>query len=234
MARADNDPVLAETADGDVVVTDRRAAETPTPGLERPAAERAVVVDDDIDTREELLAAERAQFSGMKFGSAFFGWLTAAGFGVLLTALVAAIGTALGLSAEDVGDGVARVTTLGIAGAIAAAVIVFIAYFAGGYVAGRMARFSGAAQGFAVWLWAIIAALVAAGLAWLLGARFDILGNLDAFPRIPMTTDDLTVNGIITAVALALIPLIAAIFGGMAGMRYHRRVDRAGMVEPVE
>ena len=39
MARADNDPVLAETADGDVVVTDRRAAETPTPGLERPAAE---------------------------------------------------------------------------------------------------------------------------------------------------------------------------------------------------
>jgi hypothetical protein len=121
------------------------------------------------------------------------------------------------------------VTTLGIAGAIAAAVIVFIAYFAGGYVAGRMARFSGAAQGFAVWLWAIIAALVAAGLAWLLGARFDILGNLDAFPRIPMNTAELTLSGIITALVLAAIPLVAAVLGGMAGMRYHRRVDRAGL-----
>ena len=68
----------------------------------------------------------------------------------------------------------------------------------------------------------------------MLGARFDILGNLDAFPRIPMTTDDLTLNGVITAVALALIPLVAAVLGGMAGMRYHRRVDRAGMAERVE
>jgi hypothetical protein len=200
------------------------------PVVEKPVADRRVVVDDDVDTRDEIRAAERAQFGGMKFGSAFFGWLSAAGLGVLLTALVAAIGTAAGLSPEDVGDGVARVTTLGIAGAIGAAIVVFIAYFAGGYVAGRMARFSGAAQGFAVWLWAIIIALVAGGLAWVLGARFNILGNLDAFPRIP-SADELTLPGIITAVVLALIPLLAAVLGGAAGMRYHRRVDRAGMMD---
>ena len=192
--------------------------------------ERDVVVDDDVDTRDEIRAAERSQFGGIKFGSAFFGWLTASGLAVLLTALVAAIGTAAGLSAEDVGDGVARVTTLGIAGAIGAAIVVFIAYFAGGYVAGRMARFSGAAQGFAVWLWAIIIAVLAALLGWALGDRFNILGNLDAFPRIP-SADELTVPGIITAVVLALIPLLAAVLGGMAGMRYHRRVDRAGLVD---
>jgi hypothetical protein len=188
-----------------------------------------VVTDRTIDSRDELLAAERAEFSGMKFGSAFFGWLTATGLGVLLTALVAAILTALNLSAEDVGDGVARVIDLGIAGAIAVAVVVFIAYFAGGYVAGRMARFSGALQGFAVWLWAIIIAVLAAGLGFLLGDRFDILRNLDAFPRIPLSTDEVTLTGIITAVVLAAIPLVAAILGGMAGMAYHRRVDRAGM-----
>jgi hypothetical protein len=185
--------------------------------------------DGDVDTRDEIRAAERAEFGGMKFGSAFFGWLTAAGLGVLLTALVAAILTALGLSAEDVGDGVARVVDLGIAGAIAVAVVVFIAYFAGGYVAGRMARFSGALQGLAVWLWAIIIAALAAGLAFLLGDRFDILGNLQAFPRIPIRTDEVTLPGIITAIVLALIPLVAAVLGGMAGMRYHRRVDRAGL-----
>ena len=194
-----------------------------------PVADRRVVVnDDDMDTRDEIRAAERAQFGGMKFGSAFFGWLTASGLGVLLGGLVAAIGTAVGLSAEDVGDGVARLTTLGIAGVIGAAVVVFIAYFAGGYVAGRMARFSGAAQGFAVWLWAIIIALLAAGLSFLLGDRFNILGNLDAFPRIP-SADELTLPGIITAIVLALIPLVAAVIGGAAGMRYHRRVDRAGI-----
>ena len=185
--------------------------------------------DGDVDTRDEIRAAERAEFGGMKFGSAFFGWLTAAGLGVLLTALVAAILTALGLSAEDVGDGVARVVDLGIAGAIAVAVVVFIAYFAGGYVAGRMARFSGALQGFAVWLWAIIIAALAAGLAFLLGDRVDILGNLQAFPRIPIRTDEVTLPGIITAIVLALIPLLAAVLGGLAGMRYHRRVDRAGL-----
>lgn len=208
MARAVKHPVLAE--DGEVVMT-----------------------DGDVDTRDEIRAAERAEFGGMKFGSAFFGWLTAAGLGVLLTALVAAILTALNLSAEDVGDGVARVVDLGIAGAIAVAVVVFIAYFAGGYVAGRMARFSGALQGFAVWLWAIIIALLAAGLAWLLGDRFDILGQLEAFPRIPIRTDEVTLPGIITAIVLALIPLLAAVLGGMAGMRYHRRVDRAGMDDVV-
>src|SRR4029453_19263057 len=130
MARAVKHPVMAE--DGEVVVADADGA-----------------------TPDEVYAAERAEFGGMKFGSAFFGWLTAAGLGVLLTALVAAVLTALNLSAEDVGDGVARVGDLGMAGAVAVAVVVFIAYFAGGYVAGRMARFSGALQGFAVWLWAI-------------------------------------------------------------------------------
>lgn len=192
----------------------------------------------DDDTRDEIRAAERREFGGMRFGSAFFGWLTATGLGVLLTALVAAILTALGLSAEDVGDGVARVVDLGIAGAIAIGVVVFIAYFAGGYVAGRMARFSGALQGFAVWLWAIIIAFLTAGLAFLLGDRFDFLSSLQAFPRIPISTDEVTLPGIITAVVLALVPLFAAILGGLAGMRYHRRVDRAGLdrdePEPVE
>ena len=232
MARAEKHPVVIDddgVVEDAVVVDDAVPARTTTTA--RTARTTRVADTSLADAREDMLDAERAEFSGMKFGSAFFGWLAASGLAVLLTALVAAIGTAMGLSAEDVGDGVARVTTLGIAGAIGAAVVVFIAYFAGGYVAGRMARFSGGLQGFAVWLWAIIAALVAAILAWVLGARFDILGNLDAFPRIPFNANDLTLNGIITAIVLAAIPLIAAVFGGMAGMRYHRRVDRAGLDE---
>lgn len=48
-------------------------------------------------TREQVLAREKEQFGGMKFGSAFFGWLTATGTTVILSAVLAATGTAIGL-----------------------------------------------------------------------------------------------------------------------------------------
>jgi hypothetical protein len=205
------EPVYAETvdtADGRVVDRDR------------------VTRLSDADTRDDMLARERDAFGGMKFGTAFFGWLTALGVGVLLTAIVAAVATAIGLSTDDA---VVSIRTLGITGLIVVAVVLFVAYLAGGYVAGRMARFSGAAQGFAVWLWAIIAAVLLAILGVALGDRFDVLSNLDAFPRIPLAAEDLTVTGIITAVVFAAIALVGALLGGMAGMAYHRRVDRAGV-----
>lgn len=40
------------------------------------------------EVREEVVSRERERFGGMKFGSAFFGWLTAMGTAVLLTALL--------------------------------------------------------------------------------------------------------------------------------------------------
>lgn len=51
-------------------------------------------------TREEVLEREKARYGGMKFGSAFFGWLTATGTAVILTAVLAATGTAVGLGSE--------------------------------------------------------------------------------------------------------------------------------------
>ena len=204
MARAVKHPVLAE--DGEVVMT-----------------------DGDVDTRDEIRAAERAEFGGMKFGSAFFGWLTAAGLAALLTALVAATLTALNLSAEDVGDGVARVVDLGIAGAIAVAVVVFIAYFAGGYVAGRMARFSGAGNGFGVWIIGVVATAALAAAGALFGSEYNVLGRLD-LPHIPIDEGSLTTGGAITLAAAALGTLVAALLGGKAGEAYHRRIDRAGAV----
>lgn len=43
---------------------------------------------------------------------------------------------------------------MGMVGIIVLGVIVLVAYYCGGYVAGRMARFDGMKQGLAVWLWA--------------------------------------------------------------------------------
>jgi hypothetical protein len=186
------------------------------------------VTSTPVEDRETVVARQKAAFGGMKFGSDFFGWLTASGTAVLLVALVAGFGAAVGLST---GNGLPRVedaTTVGIGGGIALLVVIFIAYLAGGYVAGRMARFNGLKQGLGVWLWAVIIAIVVAVISVIAGARFDVLARVNGFPRIPLNEGDVTTAGIVLAVALAIVSLVGALLGGLAGMRYHRRIDRAG------
>jgi len=108
-------------------------------------------------------------------------------------------------------------------------VILFVAYYCGGYVAGRMARFDGAKQGVAVWLWALVAAVVVAVLGAVAGSKFNVLANLNSFPRIPVDEGQLSTAGIIAAVAAAAAALLGAVLGGLAGMRFHRRVDRTAL-----
>jgi hypothetical protein len=188
--------------------------------------------DPAFATREMAAAREREAFGGIKIGSAFFGWLAATGMAVLLTALVAAAGTAVGLATNtDVNAAVGRAAsnrTVGIAGIIILLVILFASYYSGGYVAGRMARFNGAKQGFMVWIWALIAAVLVAVLGMIAGEQFNILAQLNSFPRIPVNEGQVTTTGIIAAVVVALVALVGAVLGGMAGMHFHRKVDRAG------
>ncbi|MCU1571729.1 MAG: hypothetical protein JWR33_2470 [Naasia sp.] len=192
--------------------------------------ERAHPHAHETSLREEVVAREKERFGGIKFGSAFFGWLTATGMAVILTALVAAAGAAVGLATNtDAQDAQQNAQSIGIAGAIALVVILFLSYYCGGYVAGRMARFNGAKQGLAVWIWALIIAVLAAILGAVAGSQFNILANLNSFPRIPIGEGDLTLVGVITAVVVALIALVGAILGGLAGMRFHRKVDREGL-----
>jgi hypothetical protein len=184
--------------------------------------------------REAVLQRQQERYGGMKFGSAFFGWLTATGTAVLLTALLAAAGAAVGVATNtDTGQAVGQATqntsTVGLAGGIALAVILFVAYYAGGYVAGRMARFNGAKQGVAVWLWAVVIAIVAGVLAAIAGSKYNILGTLNSFPRLPVDEGSLTTGGVIALLVAALVSLAGAVLGGLAGMRFHRKVDRAGL-----
>lgn len=187
--------------------------------------------DSAVSLRDDVHAREKAEFGGFKFGSAFFGWLTAMGTTVLLTALVTAIGAAIGANTGTTVDEAADAAlgTGGVVAIIVIALVLLVSYYAGGYVAGRMARFSGAKQGIAVWLWAIVVAIVVAIVTAIAGAQWDILGALDSFPRIPVTPETATVTGILTALGAAIVTLVGAVLGGLAGMRYHRRVDRVGL-----
>jgi len=193
--------------------------------------EEAVVHED----RREVVGREREEHGGVKIGSAFFGWLTATGMAVLLTALAAAAGTAVSVatgneSASEATDAVgATAETVGLAGGIILLVILFLAYYSGGYVAGRMARFDGIKQGLAVWVWAIVVAIIVAVLGLVAGDEFNVLQQVDSFPRIPVGEGELTTGGIVALVLVVLVTLVGAMLGGLAGMRFHRKVDRTGL-----
>jgi MFS family permease len=183
-------------------------------------------------TREaamDAVEAQRARFGGIKWGAAFFGWLSANGLAVILVALLSATGVALGLAqGVDTADEAAeQVETLGIGGGIAVLVVLFLAYLAGGYVAGRMARFDGVRQGVAVWLIGLVVVLALAAAGAILGAEYNVLQQLN-LPRIPIDEGTATTAGVITLVAILVATLLGAVLGGKLGDRFHRKVDRAG------
>ncbi|MFM6850181.1 MAG: hypothetical protein ACKOVB_13885 [Terrabacter sp.] len=183
--------------------------------------------------RKEVVAAEREEYGGVKVGAAFFGWLSATGMGIILTALLAAAGSAVGIAkGADAQQATNAATqspgTVGVVGAVILGVVLFVAYYCGGYVAGRMARFDGAKQGVAVWLWALVVAIGIALLGALAGSKFNVLQQLNSFPRIPVSEGDVTTAGLIALVIVALTSLLGAVVGGLAGTRYHHKIDRVG------
>ncbi|HET8601318.1 MAG TPA: TIGR04086 family membrane protein [Segeticoccus sp.] len=193
-------------------------------------------VADDTETvndRDTVMARQRDRFGGARIATGFFGWMAATGLAVLMTALTEAIGTAFGANPATSIPAVTRTTgqtakTIGWGGTIVLLIIMFLAYLGGGYVAGRMARFNGIRQGGLVWLWGLVVAVIITAIAHFAGTQYDILGLLNNFPRIPIDVG-VTRWGIGALIVVAIAGLIGALLGGLWGMSFHRRVDRAGL-----
>lgn len=208
----------------------------PRPETVPTAAHRAPVdADGHAVDRHAVVDREKERFGGVKVVCAFFGWITATGMTVLLTALVAAAGAGVGLvsSASDVANAAQdqgiSAEEIGWAGVVLVLVAVFVSYYSGGYVAGRMARFDGIRQGIAVFGWAVVAAIVIAILGAVAGSKFDVLDNINAFPRIPGNLSDLSIQAVVVLVGVVAAALVGAMLGGLAGMHFHRKVDKAGL-----
>jgi hypothetical protein len=177
---------------------------------------------------KEMQQRQRDEFGGLHWGSAFFGWLVAVGIATLLTALLSAAGAAVGLTqGASTQDATTNADTVGIVGGIVLLAILLVAYYAGGYVAVRMSRFSGPKQGLGVWIIALVVTVVLAVAGAVLGAEYNVLSQLN-LPRIPIGEGALTTGGLIALAAIVLGTLLAAVAGGKAGTHYHRKIDRAG------
>jgi hypothetical protein len=175
---------------------------------------------------------QRIRFGGISWGSAFFGLLSAIGLAALLLGIVAAAGVAIGVSQiKDVTNGDAD--TIGLGGAILVLAILALSWLCGGYVAGRMARFDGARQGLAVWVWTVVIGAALAVAAIIGGSDYDVFARLN-LPNVAIGDQTLTTGGAITLAAACVVTLVFAIVGGKVGDRFHRRVDRFAAREYVE
>ena len=180
--------------------------------------------------RQQVMAAQKAKYGGISWGAAFFGWLSANGMAVILVALLSAGGLAFGLSSTvgSAGQAADSATSgIGLGAGIALLVALFLAYLAGGYVAGRMARFDGVKQGVAVWVIGLVVVLLLALAGLLFGSQYNVLSRLD-LPRIPVDEGTATTAGVMALVAVLVATLVGAVLGGVLGARYHRKIDRVG------
>jgi hypothetical protein len=187
------------------------------------AVEERTRGSDSAPRRRDVLERQREEFGGFSWGSAFFGWLSAIGVATLLIGVIAATGAAVGLTSDD-----DATTTVGIVGGVLLLVALMLAYYCGGYVAGRMARFNGPRQGIAVWLIGLLVTIVLAVAGVVFGAKYNVLSGLD-LPRIPVGEGSLTTGGLVALAAVLVGTLLAAIAGGKAGTHFHRKVDRVGL-----
>jgi hypothetical protein len=255
VATADRERVIDRDEDREVVerdLSDRTRGHdggsiTRTRGVDE---DRTAVRDRDDDARTGTAAAtgaaagglaredmryararQRDEFGGINWGAAFFGWLVAVGMAALLVAIASAAGAAIGLtetvSSDEAQSNAEEITLFG---GIVLVAILLVAYYAGGYVAGRMSRFDGGRQGIGVWLLGLLVTIGLAALGAIAGSEYNVLEQLD-LPRIPVDEGDLATGGIIALAAVVLGTLVAAMFGGKVGERYHRRVDRVAIVD---
>jgi hypothetical protein len=229
---------------------ERDGEQTAAGGTHEPVRERRPFVDAGRDERRPEDAAtaplvaprtmaavrerQREHFGGVKWGSAFFGFLSAVGLASILAAILAAAGIALGLADRATGSDASAsdAQTIGLGGGIALLVALAFAWYCGGYVAGRMARFDGARQGLGVWAWTMVTTILVAAAAGVGGSRYDIFQSLN-LPSLPVNGSTLTSAGAIAGAAAILVTLLFAVLGGKAGERYHRRVDRVAHDEAV-
>jgi uncharacterized membrane protein len=215
------------TAVADPPAEDTRTADDGTTTARRRQAARPLATREHLDVAR---ARQREEYGGVNWGASFFGWLVAVGLGSLLVAVLAATGAAIGLTEIQNQANNASEETLGLGGAIALLVVLMIAYYCGGYVAGRMSRFDGTRQGLGAWLIGVVVAIILAVAGVIFGQQYNVLQQLN-LPSLPTGNASFASGGAIALVLVLVGTLLAAAVGGKAGERYHRKIDRAGFID---
>ena len=175
-----------------------------------------------IETRRDRMAmVHDAGLGKISVLSVLAGVLVAYGAFAVLAAITAAVLDAVGIDTSGFTTNDWR--ELGVGGGIVAAAVLLLSYWFGGYVAGRMARRAGAANGLAVF---VLSVLVAIGLGALITAQADtdtIVNNLRSL-GVPTSGAEYGAVGTVAGLGSLLAMLLGSLLGGMAGERWHGKL----------
>lgn len=175
-----------------------------------------------IETRRDRTAlAHDAGLGKLSYMSVLAGMLCAFGSFAVLAAIAGAVLRAFDVdSTRDIsGDW----RDVGIGTGIVLALVLFVSYLFGGYVAGRMARRSGALNGFAAW---VLGLLVVAGVGAAVSTQTDTETVMDGLRSVgvPTSGDEWEAIGSIAGTAALLAMLIGSLLGGAMGERWHGKL----------
>lgn len=155
-------------------------------------------------------------------GATFMGWCVASFVSLLMLVFVGGALAAGGTEVYDVADpdGVNDVTPLTSAGVVVGLASLFVGYLVGGYAAGRIGLWRGAAHGAAVPAWTLLLGIVIAVIGLSAADEF-----VDATGISPPNVDLQDVAGPASvALILSLVVMFgAAVLGGLWGQRYDQR-----------
>src|SRR5919112_724975 len=179
------------------------------------------------EEREDRL---RDMYGGVDWFASFLGFVFAIVLGAVFSAVAGFVLVPFAITPDLSGGqiGASLITGLALLG-----VLIFLTFFFGGYVAGRLARFDGGRNGGMVVVWMfivfVILALAAAIFSGFLPAgiaeRSVIL--LDWIMSMTRNLAGAGVAGLVTAGAALLLALLGGSLGGRMGSRYHIEIDRA-------
>lgn len=177
-----------------------------------------------FEAAEERQKRLREIYGGVDWLASFLGFLFAALAGTFLSLVGGVVLVPLGLAQNlSVSLGPATITALVLAG-----VLIFLTYFCGGYVAGRLARFDGGRNGMMVVAWAVVVTFLAfAVFGFLPGAFSELLRDVTRDRLLPALGDlqGLGLAGVIVLVVALLLALLGGFAGGRSGSRYHTDID---------
>ena len=199
--------------------TDRGSRQDTVPGQSRGYFEA-------MEEREERL---REIYGGIDWLASFLGFVFAFVAGAFLSAIAGLVLVPLGFS-PDLGGG-----TLGpavITGLVVIAVVLFLTYFLGGYVAGRMARFDGGLNGIMLVLWTLVAGLLVVLAGGILSSFLPVsfaeqVRNVVQSGLLPAFNDLIGIGaiGVGILVGAFLVMILGGFVGGRTGGRYHTDID---------
>src|ERR671921_642749 len=179
------------------------------------------------EEREDRL---RDMYGGVDWLASFLGLVFAIVLGAVFSAVAGIVLVPFGITPALSGGqiGASVITGLALLG-----VLIFLTFFFGGYVAGRLARFDGGRNGAMVLVWMFIVVLILALAAAIFSGFLPdgiavVLANL--LDRIVSTADNLAgagLVGLVTAAAALLLAFLGGSLGGRMGSRYHAEIDRA-------